>query len=61
MHLIDISTIDGLKYADMIIQGNDYIYVEPRPEIIKGILTEIIPITTLVNTTLLIYTIIKKY
>jgi polysaccharide export outer membrane protein len=61
IYLIDISTIDGLEYADMIIQGNDYIYVEPRPEILKGILTEIIPLTTLANTTLLIFSLIKKY
>jgi polysaccharide export outer membrane protein len=61
IYLIDISKIDGLKYADMIIQGNDYIYVEPRPELIKGLLNEIVPITTLANTILLFYTIIKKY
>jgi polysaccharide export outer membrane protein len=58
---IDISTIEGLKYADMIIQGNDYIYIEPRPLIVNGLLTEWAPISSLLTTILLTYTIINKY
>jgi polysaccharide biosynthesis/export protein len=56
---IDISTIDGLKYADMIIQGNDYIYVEPRPQIIKGALKEWAPIASLASSVTLIFTILR--
>ena len=56
---IDVSTIDGLKYADMIIQGNDYIYVEPRPQLIQGAMREWAPIASLVSSFTLIYTIIR--
>jgi len=56
---IDVSTIDGLKYADMIIQGNDYIYVEPRPEIIKGAIKEWAPIASLASSITLIFTILR--
>ena len=56
---IDVSTIDGLKYADMIIKGNDYIYVEPRPEIIKGAIKECAPIASLASSITLIFTILR--
>jgi polysaccharide biosynthesis/export protein len=56
---IDVSTIDGLKYADMIIQGNDYIYVEPRPQIIQGALKEWAPIASLASSVTLIFTILR--
>ncbi|MGC6433117.1 MAG: hypothetical protein ACON4M_02860, partial [Crocinitomicaceae bacterium] len=56
---IDVSTIEGLEHADMIIQGNDYIYVEPRPQIVKGALQEWAPIASLVSSFTLIYTIIR--
>lgn len=57
---IDISTIEGLKYADMIIQGNDYIYIEPRAQLIQGSLAEWAPISSLISTVLLTYTLIAK-
>lgn len=56
---IDISTIEGLKYADMIIQGNDYIYVEPRPQIIRGAIQEWAPIASLASSLTLIFTILR--
>ena len=57
---IDVSTIDGLKYADMIIQGNDYIYVEPRPQIIQGAMREWAPIASLASSLTLIFTILRN-
>ena len=57
---IDVSTIDGLKYADMIIQGNDYIYVEPRPQIIQGALREWAPIASLGSSIVLIISILRN-
>lgn len=56
---IDVSTIDGIKYADMIIQGNDYIYVEPRPQIIREVLKEWAPIASLASSVTLIFTILR--
>ena len=60
IYLIDISTIDGLKYADMVIQGNDYIYIEPRAKIINGGLAELAPITSLITSGLFIYSFLIK-
>lgn len=57
---IDVSTIDGLKYADMIIQGNDYIYVEPRPQLIQGAMREWAPIASLGSSLILIFTILTN-
>ena len=61
IYLIDISTIDGLKYADMIIQGDDYIYIEPRTRLIQGAIAELAPILSLMSTFAVVYTLIKKY
>ncbi len=61
IYLIDISTIDGLKYADMIIQGDDYIYIEPRTRLIQGVTSELTPVLSLISTFAVIYTLIKKY
>jgi len=61
IYLIDVSTIDGLKYADMVIQGNDYIYIEPRTRLIQGTIAEFAPISSLISSFAVIYTLIKKY
>ena len=61
IYLIDVSTIDGLKYADMIIQGDDYIYIEPRTRLIQGAIAELAPILSLMSTFAVVYTLIRKY
>jgi len=55
---MDLSTIDGLAYADIIIQPNDIIYVEPLPLIAREIVTEIAPVVTLLTATLILITIL---
>lgn len=59
--LIDLSTIEGLKYADMIIQSRDYIYIEPRPEIAREILNDVTPIVTIVTSAILLYSAFKTF
>jgi len=61
IYLIDISNIDGIKYADMIVQANDYIYIEPRAELVKGTLSEWAPISSLISSVLITYSIFQKY
>ncbi|MGB1104813.1 MAG: polysaccharide biosynthesis/export family protein, partial [Crocinitomicaceae bacterium] len=46
---IDLSTIEGLAYTDILVQANDYIYVEPVPEIGRELLQEVAPIVSLVS------------
>lgn len=56
IYRIDLSKIEGLKFADMVIQSNDYIYVDPRPELAKEIRDEIVPVFSLFSTVLVIFT-----
>lgn len=59
VYQIDLSTIEGLKYADMIVQSNDYIYVEPTKQLTREFLREITPIISLVSAALLVFSVIR--
>lgn len=56
---IDLSTIEGLKYVDMIVQANDYIYVEPTPELAREISEDVVPIVSLFSSALVIFSAIS--
>ncbi len=56
---IDLSTIEGVKNANMIVQANDIIYVEPRERVSQRILENVTPYLTLVTTALLVYSLFK--
>ena len=58
VYKIDLSTIEGVGYADIIVQANDYIYVEPDPEIGKEILKEVAPIVSLISSAAIVIAII---
>lgn len=60
VYKIDLSTIDGLLYADMIVQGNDYIYIEPNPELAKGVVKELAPVLSILSSALVIFTFLTK-
>lgn len=47
---IDLSTIEGLKNAELIVQTNDIIYIEDRLRVTQGILGEITPVLSLIST-----------
>jgi len=59
VYLLDLSTIEGMEAADMIVQANDIIYVEPLPLIAREILEEITPIVTLITTAALLIAILN--
>ena len=61
VYLIDLSTIDGLAQADLIVQPNDIIYVDPLPLIASELVKEIAPIITLITTTVLIITLARSF
>jgi len=54
VYLIDLSTIDGMKQSDMVLQANDIIYVEPRKNVPTEILREISPFLSVLTTLYLI-------
>lgn len=61
MFMIDLSTaIDGLQYTDLLVQANDYIYVDPTPQYTREVIAEISPIISILSSAMLIYTVIQR-
>lgn len=60
VYLVDLSTIEGLKYADMIVQANDYIYVEPVPQYGREVVAQVAPYISLLTSAILIYTVFQR-
>lgn len=60
VYLIDLSTIDGLKEGNIVVQTNDIIYVEPRNRIAQRLTTEILPYTSLLTSFLILYSVLKR-
>lgn len=58
VYVLDLSTIEGLKYADMIVQANDYIYIEPNEQLTKEVVERAAPIVSLISSTLIVLTFI---
>lgn len=61
VYSFDLSTIDGLKYADIVMEGDDIIYVQPNAELARGILNDLTPLITLLTTTLLVLGIVRGF
>jgi polysaccharide export outer membrane protein len=60
IYKIDLSTVEGLKYVDMVVQANDYIYIEPNADIAKETIKEVAPILSILSSALIIFTAITK-
>jgi polysaccharide biosynthesis/export protein len=58
MYTLDLSTVDGLKYADLVVQAGDYIYVEPNEELAKKSIERISPVVSIISSSILIITFI---
>jgi polysaccharide export outer membrane protein len=60
VYILDLSTIEGLKFVDMVVQANDYIYVEPNPDVVRGIVAEIAPVLSTLSSVFIIITVIRN-
>lgn len=60
VYKIDLSTIEGINDAGLIVQANDIIYVEPVPEIAREVFRDVSPFVSLVSGLALIYAIISS-
>ncbi len=60
VYMIDLSVIEGLEYTDILVQANDYIYVEPVPEIGRELLKEVTPIVSLISSAAIVISVISK-
>ncbi|MCB0478759.1 MAG: polysaccharide biosynthesis/export family protein [Crocinitomicaceae bacterium] len=61
VYLIDLSTIDGIAEADLVVQAMDYIYVEPVPQISRELLAEIAPILGIITSAAAVVVIIQSF
>jgi polysaccharide export outer membrane protein len=52
VYLVDLSTIEGITAASMVIENGDIIYVTPTPDIMKGFTDEILPTVRLLSSIL---------
>jgi polysaccharide biosynthesis/export protein len=59
IQLIDLSTIEGVKKGNILVQANDIIYVDPSRNASQDILAQITPILGLLTTALLIAQFLK--
>jgi polysaccharide export outer membrane protein len=59
IYKVDMSTIEGLRNAQMIVQSNDYIYVDFKPRWASSFLLEITPWLSVMTTALLTWTLIR--
>ena len=60
IYLVDLSTIEGVKNANIVLQANDIIYVEPRERVPQRILENVTPYLSLFTTALLVYSLFTK-
>jgi polysaccharide export outer membrane protein len=60
IYLIDLSTVEGMKAADLQLQSNDIIYIEPTRNLANSILIQITPVLTLLTTILLFISVINQ-
>ncbi len=58
VYRIDLSTVDGIDMADMVVQANDIIYVQPRRDLAREFVKEFAPYLSLLSSSLLIYSVL---
>lgn len=56
VYLIDLSKIEGIKLANMVVQANDIIYIEPRKKISSKVVQEIAPIISILSSIFIVIT-----
>lgn len=58
VYKFDLSKIEGIEGANMIVQANDIIYVEPTPQIASELLKDLVPILTLFTSLVAAYALV---
>jgi polysaccharide export outer membrane protein len=57
---IDLSTLDGFKNSNPVLQANDIIYVEARPLYAQRVLGQITPYISLITTLVVFFELVKR-
>ena len=58
---IDLSSLEGMRSADLIVQSNDIIYIEPKRRVVSDALRELAPLMAWLSTILTTVVLIKTY
>ncbi len=61
VYMFDMSDIQGLPYADITLQADDIVYVQPNPELAREILADLNPIIALLTSTVLVIGIVRSF
>lgn len=61
VYLLDLSTMEGVKQADLVLQSNDIIYIETRDQIARRVAELIAPYASLLSSFVLTYTLITRF
>lgn len=59
VYQFDLSDIDGLPYGDMIMQGDDVVYVQPNADIAREVLQDLTPVISLLTSVVLVIGIVN--
>lgn len=59
VYKIDLSTIEGLAQADIVVQANDIIYVRPLPMLARETVREIAPYISLLSSIVLVISVLN--
>jgi len=57
----DLSDIDGLKYGDVVMHGDDVVYVQPTAQLARQALMDLTPVIQLATSVLLVIGIIRGF
>ncbi len=60
VYLLDLSRIENLKYADIILQANDIIYIEPIGVTTRQVISEAAPIISIVSSVITLFLVINR-
>jgi len=61
VHQFDLSDIEGLQFADIVLQGDDIIYVQPNPELAREALRDLTPVITLITSIVLVISVVRSF
>lgn len=59
VYKLDLSKIEGLKHVDMIVQANDYIYIEPTKQIARELVKDVAPIISLISSAFVVVSVVN--
>ena len=60
VYRLNLSTIEGVESAKMIVQAGDIIYIEPVPQITNEFVKDIAPLVSLVSSTLILFLVVTN-